>query len=106
MLNWAQQFNIFCFLDSQHYAITPHAYDCLLGVGAAAFLQGGFDAFQKIDSFLTKNSWTFGHLSYELLHGLYKIKTAKKEAIGFPLFYFFKPQVVLYIRQNTLHIEA
>ena len=106
MLNWAQQFNIFCFLDNQQYAITPHTYECLFGVGAASFLSGDFKSFQKIDAFIVEGGWYFGHLSYALLHPLYKIDTAKKDRIDFPHFYFFKPEVVLYIKQNVLHIEA
>ena len=105
MLNWAQQFNIFCFLDNQHYQFAPHTYDCLLGAGAASHVQGGYDTFKHLDAFVA-GSWAFGHFSYELLHTLYKIKSSKEEAIGFPQSFFFKPQVVLYIRENILYIEA
>ena len=106
MLNWAARFNIFCFLDNQHYSIAPHRYECLLGVGAASILQGGIDAFKHSDAFIGNDVWTFGHLSFELLHSLYKIPTEKKDAVGFPPFFFFKPQMVLFIKENILHIEA
>lgn len=105
MLNWAQQFNIFCFLDNQQYTTAPHLYECLLGAGAASFLQGGYEDFNKIDAFVN-HTWTFGHLSYELFHPFYKIESTKHDNIGFPQFFFFKPEVVLYIKENVLHIEA
>src|SRR3712207_8018857 len=48
---------------------------------------------------------SFGHLSYELLHPLNKIESNKNDPVGFPLFYLFKPQAVLYIKENTLRSE-
>jgi para-aminobenzoate synthetase component 1 len=106
MLNWAKRFNIFCFLDNQQYAIAPHTYECLLGAGATSSLQGGYEVFKKSDAFVTQNQWTFGHLSYELLHPLYKINTVKEDGIGFPQFFLFRPQAVLAIKGNVLYIEA
>jgi para-aminobenzoate synthetase component I len=106
MLNWAQQFNIFCFLDNQQYQVTPHHYECLLAAGAASFLQGDADVFKNSASFFNKKRWLFGHLSFELLHASFYIETAKPDAIGFPPFYFFEPQVLLYLKEDVLHIEA
>jgi para-aminobenzoate synthetase component 1 len=105
MLNWANRFNIFCFLDNQQYRNEPHAYECLLGAGATSVLQGGYEEFKNIDAFVNGH-WAFGHLSFELLHSLYKIKSNKQESTGFPQSFFFRPQAVLYIKENTLYIEA
>jgi para-aminobenzoate synthetase component 1 len=105
MLNWAQQFNIFCFLDNQHYTAAPHTHECLLAAGVRSGLQGGYEDLKKLDAFVS-GGWTFGHLSFELLHPLYKIPAYKKDPVGFPLFYFFKPQHLLYIKENHLHIEG
>jgi para-aminobenzoate synthetase component 1 len=106
MLNWAQRFSIFCFLDNQQYTTTPNVYECLLAVGARSFLQGGYDVFKNRNAFIGNKEWVFGHLTYELLHPFYKIETRKNDPAGFPLFYLFKPKAVLYIKENTLHIEA
>jgi para-aminobenzoate synthetase component I len=106
MLNWAQQFNIFCFLDSQQYQVAPHRYDCLLAVGATSFLQGDAAAFKNAGAFFNKKRWLFGHLSFELQHASFKIETSKRDATGFPPFYFFEPQALLFIKENVLHIEA
>lgn len=106
MLNWAQQFNIFCFLDNQQYGGTLHQYECLLAAGASSALQGTYEDLKKLDAFIGKSRWTFGHLSYELLHPLYKIDTTKKETTGFPPLFFFRPQTVLYIKDALLYIEA
>lgn len=106
MLNWAQRFDIFCFLDNRQYGIAPQNFECLLAVGAASFLQGDIHSFKKWDAFIGKNDWVFGHLSYELFHSSYNINASKENKIGFPDFYFFKPQVVVFIKENTLYIEA
>ena len=106
MLNWAQQFNIFCFLDNQHYGLPPQHYECLLAVGATDSIEGDWQQFQHIDAFISSTDWVFGHLSYELLHPLYHIHTLKKDSTGFPPFFFFKPEAVLYIKEAVLYIEA
>jgi para-aminobenzoate synthetase component 1 len=33
VLNWAQRFDTFCFLDNHQYQIKPHTMECLLAVG-------------------------------------------------------------------------
>lgn len=104
MLNWSQQFNIFCFLDNCRYP--AGTYECLLGVGAAAFAQSGQHGLQAIDELVAKKTWLFGHLSYELKDLLYGFSAGKPDPVGFPLFYFFVPQTVLYIRDSILYIES
>ena len=63
MLNWAKRFNIFCYLDNQQYS--NEGYECLLAVNAIKFIDDTIN-FDKIDDFLSKETWSFGHLSYSL----------------------------------------
>ncbi|MBD0353207.1 MAG: hypothetical protein ICV65_18850, partial [Flavisolibacter sp.] len=58
MLNWAQQFSIFCFLDNQDYSIAPHRYECLLAAGVTDFINVNTPASLKdLDAFIDRSSW-------------------------------------------------
>jgi para-aminobenzoate synthetase component I len=105
MLNWAQQFNIFCFMDNQQYAVAPQRYECLLGAGAVAIASSRLSSWKGIDSFMNREQWTFGHITYDLGLKFYGLTPRKENKTGFPLFFFFQPSFLLYIRHNELIIE-
>lgn len=104
MLNWLAPFGIFCCLDNSGYNLAPHREECLVGVGASDFVQG--DDLRKVASFFEQGRPLFGHLAYELMHGFHGVPATKTSKIGFPLFYFFVPQIVLEIKKATLVIYA
>jgi para-aminobenzoate synthetase component I len=106
MLNWAQRFNIFCFLDNQDYTIQPHHYECLLAVGANNRLDATQADFSAIDTFLQKNTWFFGHLSYELGQSWYGLPAAAVDPIGFPSYLFFQPQYLIRLKGGEVIIEG
>lgn len=105
MLNWTSQFSIFCFLDNAQYNLAPQQYECLLAVGAQKWAQAGTHTLQQVDALIAEHKWLFGHLSYEAAHHLYHL-TPKKDPVGFPLFYFFQPRVVVFIKGFELHVEG
>ena len=104
MLNWAKQFNIFCFLDNQQYTLQPHRYECIVGAGVKE--ETVTEEVRDLSALLTSGSWQLGHLSYELKDQLHGISSEKENKIGFPLFYFFVPKVLLCIKDNNLEIIA
>lgn len=105
MLNWANRFNIFCFLDNQNYSVQPHRYECLLGAGVLKIIASG--DLKKSDRFFEENkSWALGHLSYELKNSIHHLHPVKEDKIGFPHFCFFVPQFLLKITGNKLWIEG
>lgn len=106
MLNWAQQFNIFCFLDNQDYTIQPHHFECMLAVGANESIDATKADFSAIDAFLKKNDWFFGHMSYDLGQGWYGLPAAPIDAIGFPQFHFFQPQYLIRLNGQEVVIEG
>jgi para-aminobenzoate synthetase component I len=107
MLNWAKQFNIFCYLDNQQYSFQPHYYECLLAAGSRASISSDAGDFTGLDQFLTKHKdWCFGHLSYGLKNNLHGLTDFKSDPIGFPGYYFFIPEVVLFIKDDQLCIHA
>src|SRR5574337_1010629 len=105
MLNWANRFNIFCFLDNQDYSIQPQQYECLLAAGVSESVSS--DNLKDVDTFLNHDKrWVFGHLSYELKNAIHHLSSAKADKIGFPNFFFFEPQFLLQIKGKELVIEG
>ena len=106
MLNWSQQFNIFCFLDNQDYTIQPHRYDCLLAVGSTHTIDATQADFSAVDAFLSKKTWSFGHLSYDLGQGWYGLPADLKDGVGFSRFYFFQPEYLIRIIGEQVLIDG
>lgn len=104
MLSWLKQFNIFCFLDNQQYQVQPHQFECLVAAGASS--SSSKIDFNLIDRFIEEGSWSFGHLSYELGDQFVDIKSGKENKLGFQEFFFFKPQVLLFVQNGQLTIQA
>ena len=105
MLNWANRFNIFSFLDNQAYSIQPQQYECLLAAGSSRHVSSG--NIRDLDEFLANNkSWVFGHLCYELKNSIHHLHSLKHDKIGFPVFYFFVPEVLIQIKGEVLSIEG
>jgi para-aminobenzoate synthetase component 1 len=104
VLNWLQQFSTFCFLDNQQYAIVPHQYECLVAAGVNSFI-GGEDL-NKLNEFLQKKSWAFGHLAYSLSSSIHHFGSHKKDNIGFQPYYFFSPKIILEIKNNGVSVHA
>jgi para-aminobenzoate synthetase component 1 len=106
MLNWVQQFNIFCLFDNHQYKIQPGNYEYLLAAGVSSSIDSTIESFDSIDLFLKENKWVFGHLSYELGYSFQKMENKKRNKIEFPDFFFFKPQILIYIRDDNLYINC
>lgn len=107
MLNWAKQFNIFCFMDHNHYAVEPHRYECVLAAGVASSVDSrSQDDLSALGAFLQQGQWSFGHLAYEAGYRFFDLTLTHEDPVGFPLFYFFRPQYLLLVQGDQLHIEA
>jgi para-aminobenzoate synthetase component I len=104
MLNWANRFNIFCLLDNQHYTAQPHSYECILGVGVKEEIVS--DNINDLSGVLTDKKWYLGHLSYELKNDLHRVVSNKENKIGFPPFYFFVPEILIFITENEINIVS
>lgn len=105
MLSWANQFDIFCFMDNQDYSIQPQRYECLLAAGALHSISSG--SLKDLDDFLRKNkNWAFGHLSYDLKNSIHHFHFEKTDRIGFPHFFFFLPEFLVQITHTELKIEG
>jgi para-aminobenzoate synthetase component 1 len=99
MLNWADRFNIFSFLDSNHYQSTSSNFEWKLAVGAQQIITIDNDnAFAEIKEFhLQHPGWLFGHISYP---------SVKPDNIGFHHALFFVPEIILTCSNNSINIES
>ena len=107
MLNWSNQFNICCFLDNNNYASIYHQNEAILAADALDTLScNAGNAFPSLLQYYnTHRDWLFGHLAYDLKNetfpGLY---SDNKDGVGFPDLFFFRPRIVMLLRNNEVHI--
>ncbi|MBL7710649.1 MAG: anthranilate synthase component I family protein [Chitinophagaceae bacterium] len=108
VLNWTQQFSTFCFLDNHQYHITPTSMECLLAAGEKRSIKAGAgNAIQQLQDFRDeKNSWLFGHLSYDLKNEMEELHSLHPDRTGFPDLFFFEPEVVISLNEKQMIIEA
>lgn len=105
MLNWAKQFNIYCFLDNHQYNFFS-SFECLLAVDVVHALEvtdgNAFDALQEFKE--ANDDWLFGHLSYDLKNHIEHLSSANIDEVGFPDIYFFVPKILLLLSASELRI--
>ncbi len=102
MLNWVKQFNIFCLLDDEQYKIAPHFYQYMLAVGDPLTT---FTSLVEIDA-RAKDSWLFGHFSYDLKNLFHTLPVAKPDKVNFPELFFFEPEHLMIIQNDELKIYS
>jgi para-aminobenzoate synthetase component I len=104
MLNWANQFNIFLFLDSCNYKDKYSCEDWILAVDAVDAFTSGKDVLNDLRNWLTvKKDWVFGNLNYDLKNEMEQLHSAHEDEIEFPEIYLFQPAIV--IRKNAYGVE-
>ncbi|MFC3562565.1 anthranilate synthase component I family protein [Pedobacter jamesrossensis] len=105
-LNWANQFDVCCFLDSNQYKDNYSEYDFILAVGAKEELNSSKgNAFAELKSFYEKHKqWLFGFLSYDLKNEIEVLKSENPDYLNFPELYFFIPQYLIASKNGTIEI--
>jgi para-aminobenzoate synthetase component I len=104
MLNWANQFNIFCLLDNNDYSFETPAFECLLAVGSEkSFSFNGTNDFENLQSFYDKNpTWLFGHLGYNAAGNAYPKSNNTNNEFGNG--FFFEPQILLKYTNGKIEV--
>lgn len=108
-LQWAQQFEQVCYLQSNGYADDYSSIESLLAVDAQAIFTGNGEAtFDKLENFKAKHpgQWMLGFFGYDLKNELEDLTTAQPDNLGFPDAYFFIPKTVLKFSDLGLEIES
>ncbi len=105
MLNWCNQFNIFCLLDSNSELHINQQYEILLAVDSVHQFTAYSNGLQTLNSLHNYGDWLFGNINYELYNEIEKVAIHKNSNSDFPLVHFFCPRIVISIKnkQATIH---
>jgi len=105
-LQWANQFEICCCMDSNGYSDPYSKYDFLLAVGAKHQLEcHSGNAFHQLKEFYGDNQeWLFGLLSYDLKNELEDLQTVHENNLDFPDLFFFVPEYLLAIKNGEITV--
>ncbi|WP_440133105.1 anthranilate synthase component I family protein [Chitinophaga sancti] len=107
MLNWANQYNICCFLDNNHYASSYNRYEAIMAAGAINTLScNAGTAFSQLQQFYdTHSDWLFGHLGYDLKNEVFAgMHSGNADGLHMPDLFFFQPEIVLLLKGEELSI--
>ncbi len=108
-LQWAQQFEQFCHLQSNEYTDEYSSIEALLAVGASdEFKATDHKVFNDLEQFRAKypNQWVLGFFSYDLKNELENLHTTFPDPLNFPNAYFFVPKTIIRFIGETVEIEA
>ncbi|QPH39619.1 anthranilate synthase component I family protein [Pedobacter endophyticus] len=105
-LRWANQYDVCCFLDSNHYKDAYSAYDFILAVDVQAELKcANGNAFEHLKTFyeLHKN-WLFGFFSYDLKNQTEDLQSNNADYLNFPDLFFFVPRYLIASKDGQLQM--
>lgn len=108
MLNWVQQFSIFCLLDNHQYQIAPHSEEFLLAAGMrrSISLPAG-QALASLQALINeKPAWLFGHLAYDVKNETASLHSSHPDHLQFPDVFFFEPEILIRVSGSQLEISA
>jgi para-aminobenzoate synthetase component 1 len=105
-LNWANQFEVCCFLDSNDYKDAYSAYDFIIAAGADAELKcSAGNSFDQLKSFyITHKQWVFGFFSYDLKNETEDLNSSHPDHLGFPDLYFFVPKYLIAYKNGKAEV--
>jgi para-aminobenzoate synthetase component I len=107
MLNWANRFNIFLFLDSHSYADKYSKEEWMLAAGAIDLFSPSENILQQLKPFLeSKNDWLFGHFSYDLKNHIEPLTSSHIDHIRFPEIFLFQPDIVIRKTNDGIEIST
>ncbi len=103
---WAMNFDVCCYLDSNQYTDPYAQYDCLIAIGQQYQLNtNAGTAFAQLRSFYEQHrDWLFGLFSYELKNEVEQLSSSHGDKLHFPDLYFFVPQYLLAIQKNEVKV--
>jgi len=108
VLNWANRFSIFCFLDNHEYRSPLNSIECVLAAGVRScvkFRQG--NGLEQLQQFISeKSGWLFGHLAYDLKNEIEHTISSHDDHIDFPNLFFFQPEILIRFNKKELIIES
>ncbi|MBS9773893.1 MAG: anthranilate synthase component I family protein [Tenacibaculum sp.] len=103
LLLWAQQYETALWLDSNNYNQSYSSFDTCLAVEEFTSIKtdynNAFDTLKEYQSF-TKD-YIFGYISYDVKNEDKKLSSNNFDGLNFADLYFFQPQKIITIKDNT-----
>jgi para-aminobenzoate synthetase component 1 len=105
-LQWANSFDIVCYLDSNNFTNPYGKFDSLIAIGAKAQLTANSgNAFEQLTKFREDNpGFITGFFTYDLKNEVEDLESKNIDRLDFPDLYFFAPQIVITIKGNEVNI--
>jgi para-aminobenzoate synthetase component I len=105
-LQWANQFDAVCYLDSNNFSDPYSKYDALIAVGSKAEITAESEnAFEQLAKFKQENpGWLFGFFGYDLKNELEDLKSKNTDNLHFPDLYFFVPEHLIIVKSDTIEV--
>lgn len=105
-LNWANQFEVCCLLDSHQYQDPYGQYDWILAADQEDYIVANdSDFFNQLNIFQSKNpSYLFGFFGYDLKNQTEDLSSKNADNLAFPDGYFFKPKYLIASIDNKIEI--
>jgi len=110
LLNYCKKEDVFFFLNSNINKTSNHLYsnyNLLTAFGVAKEIKiDPKNNFKKLKEFYNKNNdWIFGFLTYDLKNEVENLESKNIDKIDFPEMYFFIPNYVFDVKNNTVQIH-
>jgi para-aminobenzoate synthetase component 1 len=107
-LQWANSFDVCCYLDSNNFTDPYSKFDALLAAGVKHELAANAGtAFAELENFRDKHpEWMTGFFGYDLKNEIEDLTSSHPGELGFPDLYFFVPQYVIVVKGNNVEIIA
>ncbi|MDN3588010.1 anthranilate synthase component I family protein [Pedobacter aquatilis] len=105
-LDWANQFDVCCLLDSNQYEDAYSAYEFIIAADVESELKANSgNAFAQLKTFYeSKKTWLFGFFSYDLKNETEDLKSSNPDKLEFPDLYFFEPKYLIGFKKGKAEI--
>ena len=108
VLDFANQFEICCLLDSNQHQDKYGKFEFLAAFGTKNIIEietNSFDAFQKLQKFKKDHAgWIFGGFSYDLKNEIEDLSSKNLNSLEFPNLFFFAPEHIIIVKNNESEI--
>ncbi|MFM6954093.1 MAG: aminodeoxychorismate synthase component I [Sphingobacteriaceae bacterium] len=107
-LQWANQFDTACYLDSNEYPANYSKFEAFIAAGLEEELRASSGtALAQIEAFIKNQDRIIpGFLSYDLKNELEALESNNPDYLHFPDAYFFKPKHILTISGQEVEIRS
>ncbi|QQR98451.1 MAG: anthranilate synthase component I family protein [Sphingobacteriales bacterium] len=109
LLQLSEQFNYFCYLDSNNYPNYPYStFGSFFAIDALHVFESAIESKNLLADFQNfsqqHNAWLFGFLSYDLKNTFENLSSKNIDNINNPLIQFFVPKYIIRIENEKVDI--